>query len=119
MLIQGYKPLQIKSKHSFPCICSKKKKNQDSLVQPQSSSSSTLKNGSYPQIGADIELRKPNPKPKLDIMNDRHVSNLPLHATTVLANLPLHANLLESSSSVVHSPVAEAKLLHFSNAVSL
>jgi hypothetical protein len=36
--LQGYKPLQIKSKHSFPCICSevrkkKKKKIQDSLTQ--------------------------------------------------------------------------------------
>jgi hypothetical protein len=25
MPLQGYKPLQIKSKHSFPCICSKEK----------------------------------------------------------------------------------------------
>jgi hypothetical protein len=59
-----------------------------------------LKNGSYSQIWADIKLKKPNSKlrklnlkPKLDTMNDRHVSNLPLHATTVLANLILHPNL--------------------------
>jgi hypothetical protein len=40
-----------------------------------------LKNESYPQIWADIELRKsnpklrkPNPKPKLDTMNEKKYS---------------------------------------------
>jgi hypothetical protein len=81
-----------------------------------------LKNASYHQIWTDIELRKPNPKLKLDTMNDRHVSNLPLHATTVLANLPLHANLPQIfffSSSVLQSPIAEAELLRFSYAVQV
>jgi hypothetical protein len=83
MPLQGYKPLQIKSKHSFSCICSKekeKKKEKKKSRQFSPAAAAPLKNGSYPQIWVDIELRKPNPKlrtpntkPKLDTMNDKNI----------------------------------------------
>jgi hypothetical protein len=57
------KPFQIKSKHS-------KKKKKKIKPNPNPAAVTPLKNRSYLQIWADIELRKLNPKLKLDTMND-------------------------------------------------
>jgi hypothetical protein len=57
-----------------------KKKRKKKSRQFSPAAAAPLKNGSYPQIWVDIELRKPNPKlrtpntkPKLDTMNDKNI----------------------------------------------
>jgi hypothetical protein len=43
------------------------------LPNPNRAATTLLKTKNYPQIWADIELRKPNPKPKLNTMNDKNI----------------------------------------------